>query len=227
MALLEDDALLFEVGVGRGSLIVSGLNHRRAAGRPENEWIIARLVDRAAGFPQPKVKWPESFVKIVSVAPEGCLPGFRRLVANEGEEAAWHSIREDNARVLICRQNKPGNRVTWETASVSEERAGDRVTFVFAGVLGYGSEPKTEGFALDINGKEALRFDLPEPKTWQSADKRVELRFETRRTVSVDQFGLFHLTVPRDLLKPGEPCVLSVRSLGTGSRRWLGLNPYF
>jgi hypothetical protein len=55
----------------------------------------------------------------------------------------------------------------------------------------------------------------------------VELRFESRRVISVDQFGLFHLTVPRDMLKPGEPCVLGVRSLGTGSRRWFGLNSYF
>ena len=108
-----------------------------------------------------------------------------------------------------------------------KELASDHATFVFAGGLGYGSEPKTEGFVLEINGKETLRFDLPEPKKWQSADKRVELRFDSRRTVSVDQFGLFYLTVPRNILKAGKPCVLSVRSLGTGSQRWFGLNPYF
>ncbi len=103
----------------------------------------------------------------------------------------------------------------------------DRITFVFAGSLGYASEPKTDGFVLDVNGRETLRFDLPEPMTWQSDDKRVELRFESRRTVSVDQFGLFHLTVPRGMVTPGNPCTLSVRSLGTGSQRWFGLNPYF
>ena len=48
MVRVEDAALLFEVGVGKGSLIVSGLNHRRAAGRPENEWLVARLLDHAA-----------------------------------------------------------------------------------------------------------------------------------------------------------------------------------
>lgn len=226
MVRVEDQAILFEVGVEKGSLIVSGLNHRRAEGRPENEWIIARLLDHAAQFPQPKAKWPASFFSVVSVAPEGCLPGFRRLVTNEGEDGTWHSFREDNARVLICRQNKPGNLLTWETASMPKESGNDRVTFVFAGGLGYSSEPKTEGFALEINGKETLRFDLPEPKTWQNADSRVELRFDSLRTISVDQFGLFYLTVPRDMLKPGEPCVLGVRSLGTGSRRWFGLNSY-
>ena len=57
MALIEDDALLFEVGVGKGSLIVSGLNHQRAGDRPENQWLLARLLDYAAALPQPKAKW--------------------------------------------------------------------------------------------------------------------------------------------------------------------------
>ena len=227
MVRVADEALLFEVGVGKGSLIVSGLNHRRAEGRPENEWIIVRLLDHAAQFTQPKMKWPTSFLPAVFVAPEGSQAGFRRLVSNDGAESTWYSYREDKARMLSCQQTKPGNRVAWETAPVPKKSASDRMTFVFAGGLGYSSEPKTEGFALEINGKQVLQFDLPEPKTWQSADKRVELRFESRRTVSVDQFGLFHLTVPRDMLKPGEPCVLSVRSLGTGSQRWFGLNPYW
>jgi hypothetical protein len=227
MLVVKDYALLFEVGVEEGTLFASGLNHRRAAGRPENEWIVARLLEYAATFPQPRAKWSASLFSVVSVAPEGCVPGFRRLVANEGEDGTWHSYREDSARVLICRQTKPGNRVTWETATVPKDHAGDRVTFVFAGGLGFGSDPKSEGFALEINGKEALRFDLPEPKAWQSADKRVELRFVCSRTNAVDHLGLFHLTVPHDMLKRGEPCVLGVRSLGTGSQRWFGLNPYF
>ena len=62
MALFEDEALLFEVGVGKGCLIVSGLNHRRAEDRPENDWLIARLIDCAARFEQPKEKWPLSFL---------------------------------------------------------------------------------------------------------------------------------------------------------------------
>jgi hypothetical protein len=227
MFAVKDQALLFEVGVGRGSLMVSGLNHRKAQGRPENEWLVARLIERAAEFPQPKAQWPASFLSVVSVAPKGCLSGFRRLVSNGGEEATWLSYREDNARLLLCRQTTPGHRVAWETWPVPKEPASQRVTFVFAGSLGFASEPKTEGFVLEINGQEALRFDVPEPKTWQSADKRVELRFDSRRTITVDQCGLFHLTIPRDMLKPGEPCVLGVRSLGKDSKRWFGLTPYF
>ncbi len=63
MARVEDEAVVFEVGVGKGTLVVSGLNHPRAAGRPENEWLVARLIDHAAKLTQPSGRWPTSFIK--------------------------------------------------------------------------------------------------------------------------------------------------------------------
>lgn len=231
MAMVQDEALLFAVGAGNGSLVVSGLNHAQAEGRPENEWLLARLIDYAAALPHPKAVWPASFLACVEAAPEGCLPGFRCLAAGKGiaapEKATWYSYRSDAAPVFICRQDKKGNAVVWETGPYKPKaQPEERVTFVFAGALGFSSEPATEGFVLDVNGKEALRFDMPAQERWTSADKRVELRFERRRTQSVDQFGLFHVTIAGDLLTSGKPCQLGVRSLGTGSRRWFGLNPY-
>jgi hypothetical protein len=62
MAMLEDDALLFEVSIGKGSLIVSGLNHRKAQGRPENEWLLARLLEHAGTMPKTTAQWPVSSV---------------------------------------------------------------------------------------------------------------------------------------------------------------------
>ena len=120
MVLVEDDALLFEVGVGKGSLIVSGLNHRRAAGRPENEWLIARLLDHAAAFPQPKAKWPASFLSVVSVAPRAACRAF----------ADWSPTKAKRHVVFVPRRQRPsvrlpteqaGNRVTWETAPMPKE----------------------------------------------------------------------------------------------------------
>jgi len=230
MAMVQDEALLFAVGVGKGCLVVSGLNHVQAEGRPENEWLLARLTDYASTLPHPtQAVWPTSLR--VEAAPEGCLPGFSRLAAMKGggipDKATWYSYRSDAASVYICRQDKIGNDVVWETVPYTPEaQPRERVTFVFAGGLGFSSEPATEGFALDVNGTEALRFDMPAPKQWVSADKRVEMRFEVRRDMKADQLGLFHVTIARDLLTPGKPCQLSVRSLGTGSRRWFGLNPY-
>ena len=77
MALVEDDAILFQVGVGKGCLIVSGLNHRHAQGRPENQWLLARLVDHAATMPRPNAP----LAGLVRGLPfrdarAGCLPGF-------------------------------------------------------------------------------------------------------------------------------------------------------
>lgn len=232
MAMVEDDALLFSVGVGKGCLIVSGMNHVGAEGRPENEWLLARLLDYAATFPHPKASWPVALLKPVFGAPEGCQPGFRRVVENATgspapEKAAWYSHKAESATVYVCRQDRAGNAVTWETAPYAPgAQPADRVTFAFAGALGFSSEPKTDGFVLEVNGKEALRFDMPPAERWTSDDKRVELRFETKRTVSVDTFGLFYVTVPRDLLTPDKPCRLCVRALGSGSRRWFGLYPY-
>jgi hypothetical protein len=226
LAAVEDDALLYEVGVGRGTLIVSGLNHRQAKDRPENRWLVARLIDHAARFEPPTATWPLAFLSPVEAAPPGCIPGFRRMLANAGEDDSWYSDREDAARVLICRQTEPGRRVLWETGVVPTDSAGDRVTFVFAGGLGYGTEPKTAGFMLEIDGQDALAFDLPEPSQWLSADQSVELRFVARRTIEPDRFGLFQVTLPRARVTPGKTCRFGVRSLGQGSRRWFGLYPY-
>ena len=192
MALIEDDAILFQVGVGKGCLVVSGLNHRRAQGKPENQWLLARLIDHAATMPRPMSRWPASFVTCHFAAPQGCFPGFRRLTTYKGEPTTWYSYREDHAFNAVCRQTEIGNRLTWETVPFATKCPDEHVTFVFAGGLGFSSQPKTNGFALDINGKEAIRFDLPGPEKWVNSDNRVELRFEKRRSVTEDQFGLFY-----------------------------------
>ena len=225
---VEDEAILFEVGLGEGALLVSGLNHSRARGRPENDWLLASLVRYAATLPKPKVRWARSAVPAPAVpALENALSGFARVLRNEGEEGVWYSYCEDNVAMRICRQTKPGNLVEWETANLTADWTGERVTFVFAGGLGYSSQPKTEGFVFMVNGQDQCRFDLAGtyPK-WASADGRVALQFFPLRHVPEDELGLFHVTVERRLLQPGHGCRFGVRSLGSGSRRWFGLNLY-
>jgi hypothetical protein len=41
-----------------------------------------------------------------------------------------------------------------------------------------------------------------------------------------DTAGLFYLGLPRSLVTPGQPCRLTVKSLGSGSQRWFALHPY-
>jgi hypothetical protein len=61
MVLVEMYALLFEVCVGKGVLAVSGFNHSLANGRPENDWLIASLLNHLNRGPKPKSIWPASF----------------------------------------------------------------------------------------------------------------------------------------------------------------------
>lgn len=226
LVAVEDAALLYEVGVGRGLLVVSGLNHMAAKDRPEGQWLLARLIDHAGSFPAPKVQWPAAAISVRRGAPEGCLLGFRRLVSCNGEQSRYASFREDRVPTYVSRQTGGPQRVVWQTAPVPRDVQGERVTFAFAGGLGFAAQPKTEGLVLEVNGQDVLRFDLPEPSRWTSEDQRFELRFEKRRAVNTDQLGVFYLTVPREVLTPGKSLELGVHSLGSGSRRWFGLQPY-
>ncbi|MGB2820686.1 MAG: hypothetical protein WBF17_06865, partial [Phycisphaerae bacterium] len=226
---VSDRALLLEARVGKGRVVLSGLNHRAAAERPEGEWLLAKLVEHAANAPAPRETLPRELLA-AQIPPDGpYLSGFRRLVRNEGETGKWHSYREDNVTQPTCRQTKVGNLVEWETAPLPTDWKGRHATFVFAGGLGWKSQPRTKGFAFLLDGRDVLRFDLAPAgyaAPWTSADKKVSLRFVVRRRLPQDELGLFYVTVSRDLLAPAKCCRLGVRSLGTGSRRWFGLHLY-
>ena len=111
--------------------------------------------------------------------PRVVCPAFDGLTAHKGEVSSWYSYREDHARSFVCRQDKRGNMVTWETVPLPENPAADRVTFVFAVGWATVRSRKTEGFVLEINGREThpLRHRRCR-QNGRSADKRVELRFE-------------------------------------------------
>ena len=224
--LMADLAFLWEARVGRGSVLVSGLNHAAAKGSPEGEWLLARMLDHAAGLPRPRSEIPVQFLRGKLPPPLPHVSGFRRLV-EKGEEGTWHSYREDNVRAYVCRQTAVGNLVEWETSPLPAGWDRPQATFVFAGGLGWQSQPKTEGFVLMVDGRDALRFDLsPQVARWSGADGKATLQFACLRVLPEDRLGLFYATISRDLLKEGRPCRLAVRSLGAGSRRWFGLNAY-
>jgi hypothetical protein len=110
---------------------------------------------------------------------------------------------------------------------VPPDWTGSEVTFVFAGGLGWVSQPKSGGFALLLNGERLLKFDVaPQGGTWSGDGGKAKLRFVVRKNLPEDALGLFYLTVATDRIKRGEPCRFAVRSDAQGSRRWFGLNPY-
>ncbi len=138
---------------------------------------------------------------------------------------AYRSHREENARLWIVRQLGEPWRLEWRTERVPAAPA-DEVTFAFTAATGWTTEPAGY-FALHLNGKALLRFNLPEGDraTWRSADGRSTLVFDVYEG-GIDQFGVMYLTVPGSLLTPGEPALLTVTGSDSGSRRWFGLYDY-
>jgi len=225
-------ALMFQARVGRGCLIVSGLRHfiHDRDAPPEAKWLLGRLIAHASTLPQPKTELPIKLLRncAVDLAPPSgpYVPGYRRMIT-VAEKGLWHSYREDNTTNYCCRQLTVGTRMEWETAPVGLEHKGRSITFVFAGGLGWRSQPKTKGFALEVGGREALSFDLTGTRgAWKSADGKVGMVFLPLRQLPQDTVGRFYVTVAPDLLAPGKPIRFGVISKGKGSRRWFGLNPY-
>ncbi len=229
---IEDTAILFRVGVGKGSLIVDGLNHKNATGKPENEWLITRMIDVLTSNSAPKVVWPVTkFLEEVHI-PQGTIAGYRRILTPAFSWTFWKSYKSatpDSSKIALCRQRK-GSSITWETARVGNLSDTDTATatFIFAGGFGFALEPQTEGFAFSINGKEVFNFDLPkdgESASWQSKDGSVVMRYEKYRKEPQDTFGFFRITIANSLLRANSVQEFKVRALGDGSQRWFGINP--
>jgi hypothetical protein len=92
--------------------------------------------------------------------------------------------------------------------------------------MGYRSQPRTDGFAFLINGRHALDFDLArEPQAWHSPDQRVSLLYAPRWSSREDTAGFFYIAVSRELVTPGQPLRIGVRSKGADSLRWFSLHP--
>ena len=229
-SVCRNKALLFQARVGTGCLVVCGLNLDGPRG-PEAEWLTTRLIEYAAGSPEPGAAFPESYLRErVAESPPLVGPffeGFARLLRNEGEESRWFSYREQDAAGYVCRQTAQGHLVEWETARLPEAFDSDAVTFVFAGGVGWISQPETSGFMFMINGEDVLDFDLRSGSaTWRNEERAVALSLFAKRVTNEDTVGLFYLRIPAALFEAGAPCRLAVRSKGEGSRRWFALHPY-
>lgn len=226
LVLVQDTPILFRVRVGQGVLTVSGLNHESTPTQPLNEWLIHEML-RPVQEKELLPVWPAEFVLPKMNVPEGMTSGFHRLIS-ASEEAVGPAYYAPGTVMFVSRQTAAGNAVTWRTAQTStpDEAA---TTFLFAGGLGWLEQP-SEGFELLVNERPVLRFDLPPANAksarWQSEDGSVALRFEVKKIESNGQdfLGRFFLTVPNSQLEAGAVRV-TVRSLGSESRRWFALNP--
>jgi len=231
----RNKALLFETGAGQGCVLVCGLNLdavlEDGTGCPAAQCLTGQLLEYAATFPDPARKFDETFFRErATEAPHMSPPfveGFTRVLRNEGESAKWFTYRKHRDRTETLRQTEAGKVLEWETAPVPEPVPGEYLTFVFAGGLGWISQPDVGGFALSVNGKEALRLDVTTKRNvWRNETGTITLSFVVRRNDTEDAAGLFYLSVPASCVIPGRPAKITVTSLGTGSQRWFALHPY-
>ena len=229
----RNKSLLFQTRVGRGSLIVSGLNFDIALrrGGPEAKWVLNQIIEYAAQLPQPSVEVPIEFIRDrISNSPfcQGFLVnGFESLTYHKGEQATSPSYRELDATLYRIRQEEPSHRLEWETSIVPKT---EKAIFVFAGSFPMQNPPfNNPGFLFTVNNEKVLYFDTTRTgTTWQSKDKKVTLLYvpcPKQPSWSITT-GLFYAAVHRDFLIPGQPCRLGVRSIGSDNGRWFGLNDY-
>jgi hypothetical protein len=229
----RDKALLMQVKVGKGSLVLSGLNFDVALrnGGPEASFVLGRLIEHAQSLPKPAVEWPVDVVRErVTASPFARGPlvsGFVSLVYHKGEKARGQTYREIESDALRIRQEEPLHRIEWRTAVVPDAPF---VVFVFAGGFPFMAPPHVlPGFTVAINGRRLVDFDTVKTQTrWDGEDSGVSLIYvpgHVRPSWS-DTAGLFYLSVPAEFLTPGESNRIEVRSRGSDNSRWFALHPY-
>ncbi len=153
------------------------------------------------------------------------VDGYRSLVSNDGSSDIFLLFCVDRDLHPYIRQQRVGDTIRWKTAPAPRTSGKEPVTFVFAGGVGYESQPGTPGFALLLGDTEALRFDVTRtPKLWSSG--RASLLFVPTWTSGEDAAGFFFVGIERSRLRAGEPLELAVRSVGSGSLRWFALDTF-
>jgi hypothetical protein len=226
-AVLRRRAILFEIGVGKGSLIVCGLDlepklrgvdpsaaflHREilrhAASGPRPEVTITREEAGELFLPRPLVELKPGEVRGLSQVLQSTLGSIDHPTHRDGEVRLGHLVRQTDGRSTL----------SWETAPVP---AGEGpVTFVISAGTGWISEPEGR-FSLSVNGRHLLDFGVTlEKREWRSTDGAARLEYDVRRVEGVDSLGVMRLTVPRAGLQAGRPARIEVAGSASGSRRW-------
>ena len=149
---------------GRGTLIVSGLNHARAKGRPENEWLIARLIDRAAGLPRPIPNGRRRSCRSSRRPPKAACPASAVWYRTKARTLPGTRAIERMSRSLVCRQRTRASVDLGDggPAQGSQGGAGDVAPLQAASVTG--PQPKTDGLSWKSTASRRTGSTCPSPR---------------------------------------------------------------
>lgn len=153
----------------------------------------------------------------------GSTHGFQQLLTKNPQRSRWYNYSGHQAERPFIRQTSLEQSLKWITGS--SPGSGPVANFLFAGGLGWLSEPATDGFEMVLNDLQVVELDVTRhSKSWQSGDGRVRLDYLVTWQSDTDSGGLFYVRVPRDLLDAKGRLTIEVRSLGSGSKRWFALD---
>ena len=238
---LADLATLSEFAVGKGRVVLSGLvfepeKWNAATPEPSRAWAIARLLEAAAAPMDDLPVVPRDFLlkDFIGVPKGPLLAGVDAATVAGGEGAALRTWHAESELLRFCRLNAASPPVIWRTP-VLPGKLDDRVNLVFAGAMGFASQPAGK-FALSVNGRETLRFEsstkraewtqVRDTTNFVGEPRLANLRWFPLWANDQDASGIFVLTLPSELLKPGQAAELAVQGDGAASLRWLAIDPY-
>jgi hypothetical protein len=225
---------LWEARVGKGKLLVSAfaLRQPQRNTNPAAAWMYA-LLTRYASSPefQPKVDLPVAWLRdrISTLAlpePAACVEGFNAVITSTAEKTRWQTYRGEDVPVYVVRNTDGAHRLTWKTAPLPLDWSGNNVTFVWAGGLGYRSQPGGGSFVLEMNGRKVCDIPFVSASAQWPCDLSATLRYQVCRTTDEDTFGLFCLSIPTAKVVPGQPVELTLTGTAEGSQRWISVSPY-
>ena len=151
-------------------------------------------------------------------------PAVEKGTLAGGKKTGWHNFSGDFSQRVFIRQETTSAVLRWKSPVVAARREAPLV-LCFSGGVGWESQPKTGGFALRINAKQMLTFDVTRrPSHWSSEDKSVELIYLPSWSSGEDSAGFFFIVLPKAESRVGRPLSISVRSLGKGSQRWFAVD---
>ena len=161
--------------------------------------------------------------RIRQLAPKA-TPAIGQLLPSDAKQTEWFNFAGDHVRRVFIRQQALGTTLRWESPKFRGNANGP-ITLCFTGGLGWESSLKTEGFALLIDNREVLRFDVTRTTSWWKAkDGTAELVYLPTWISTEDSSGFFFLTLTNARPDTNGVIPIAVRSLGQDSMRWFAID---
>ena len=215
---------VFEAKAGHGKLLASGLN--LLSGTPEADYLLDQFIQyvRSDRFdPTGTLDLAREKARVEAFAKlHQSLNGWSRTI--ETRHTVSYPSFLGPMNMSVVRLGGPQNLLRWHTTALPDDLQGkERYTFKWLVGMGYLSQPSGK-FRLRLHDRPLVEFEVVEKTAkWKSPDGTVELEYEVRQANTEDTSGIMRLTLPSNLLHPGQEAELQVILEQNGSLRWFSV----